>query len=125
MDATVLIIDPSAATRAMYRDYLLHHGFSVCEAATTAEGLSLALDTRPDVIVTELLFPEEDGLAAIRALRHIQANESVILVCSTDISSIWPFAPLGAGVDSALQKPVSPKAMLTEVKHLRARRKVA
>lgn len=118
-DATILLIDPSAATRTMYADYLRHHGLHVTEACDLADAIGVVVAAAPAVIVTELLIPGYDAIAGIRMFRRLEATRYArVLACATAIDPVWPYAPPGAEVDSALQKPVPPSALLTEVRYL-------
>lgn len=118
--STVLLADESRETRAMYREFLHHHGFRVVEAADGWSAVWLAREIHPDVIVLELKLPVLDGLSAIRMIRDVD-QRTAILVCATMIEPVWPYSPPGAMVDSALPKPVSPRALMIEVQHLLAR----
>lgn len=119
LPTSVLLIEPSAETRAMYAHYLRHHGFAVGEAADVADALPLAISMAPAVIVTELTIPGFDAIGGIRILRRLNATRHArVLACATDIAPVWPIAPGGAEVDGALEKPVAPRVLLAEVRYL-------
>ena len=110
--ALILLIDPSAVTRAMYADCLRHHGYDVVEAEDAAEGLRLFARLDPDLVVTEL-SDEAAWLDAIRRLRAlVPGQRTPVIVCSTRISPFCPVLPAGIDADAALAKPVSPRALL-------------
>jgi CheY-like chemotaxis protein len=116
--ALILIIDQSSATRAMYADYLRHHGYDVAEAADSAEGFQLSVALHPDLVVTELPADHE-WVQAIRVVgRNGAARETAIIACSTHIDPRWPYMPEGVDVDRALPKPTSPRTLLYEVERL-------
>lgn len=116
--ALVLIIDPCRDTRAIYAHYLRHHGYEVAEAANGAEGVRLVRQLSPDVVVTELTLPVVSGLNVVRMIRMREpAEETIIIACATNIDRVWPYAPPGAEVDSALAKPASPRSLLLEIEH--------
>jgi CheY-like chemotaxis protein len=120
--ALILIIDQSPETRAMYADIFRHYGYTVAEAADSAEGVRLFHELRPDLIVTEL-SNEPEWVRALRAVRD-DANgpRPATIACSTSIDPHWPCAPPGIDVDLALPKPTSPRKLLTEAQQLLARR---
>jgi len=62
-----LIIDDSDANRKLARVVLRADGFETVEAATGAEGISLAIEHVPDVILMDLRLPDMDGAEAARA----------------------------------------------------------
>jgi CheY-like chemotaxis protein len=126
----ILLIDPSVDTRAMYGEYFRFHGYTVAEAADTAEALRLFPELQPDLVVTEFSLDPE-WCDAIRAMRD-QGNgyKTATILCSVMIDAAWPFAPPGIEADLALPKPISPRALLLQAEQvlrarLRARRAVA
>src|SRR5262249_46289559 len=65
----VLVVDDDVEIRAMLRRSLLGEGFSVDTARTAQEGIELAQDRRPDVVVMDIGLPDADGVEAVRDLR--------------------------------------------------------
>jgi CheY-like chemotaxis protein len=59
-DLSVLIVDSSADTREVLRTALARHGVQVLEANARPQGLSIAHEQHPDVIVVDLVDPGED-----------------------------------------------------------------
>jgi DNA-binding response OmpR family regulator len=120
---TILLLDPCDATRSMYGDYLRFHGYAVAEGADGAEGLRMAGELWPDVLVTELRLPFIDGIELIRSVRYREPVPFTgVIVCATVIDSVWPDAPADARPDTALAKPVAPRTLLLEVQRLVERR---
>ncbi|MDO8516237.1 MAG: response regulator [bacterium] len=66
---TILIVDDEAAVRKPLADELQFQGFSVLEAVNGKEGLRLALEKKPDLILLDIAMPEMTGLEVIRELR--------------------------------------------------------
>ena len=64
----VLIVDDNARNLKLARDVLLAAGFRTLEAATGAEGIALAGEQLPDVILMDLRLPDMDGAEAARIL---------------------------------------------------------
>lgn len=64
----VLIVDDNDRNRKLARDVLRVAGFRTIEAATAAEGIALASEQLPDVILMDLRLPDLDGTAAARRL---------------------------------------------------------
>jgi DNA-binding response OmpR family regulator len=118
VDGLILIIDGSEYTRAMYSEYFRYHGYSVAEAGNATEGLHLARQLKPDLIVTEL-SDEPAWLWSIRRIRDGRAGHRPwIIACSTIIDASCPFGPPGVDVDLALAKPISPRALLLQMQLL-------
>ena len=86
----VLIVDDNERNLKLTRDVLRATGFRTLEASTGAEGVALAAELLPDVILMDLRLPDMDGTEAARLLgeRAITARIPVVAVSS---------APFGAG----------------------------
>jgi two-component system cell cycle response regulator DivK len=65
----VLIVDDSDRNRKLARDVLGVAGFRTIEAATAAEGIALAAEQQPDLILMDLRLPDLDGMEAAGRLR--------------------------------------------------------
>ena len=65
----VLIVDDGARNRKLAADVLRAAGFRILEAATGGEGIALASETQPDIILMDLRLPDLDGTEAARLLR--------------------------------------------------------
>ena len=65
----VLIVDDNDRNRKLAGDVLRLDGFRTIEAATAAEGIALASQHVPDVILMDLRLPDFDGTEAVRILR--------------------------------------------------------
>ena len=73
----VLIIDDEEVSRFLVRQCLPTPSFEVLEAATAEEGLRLAADQRPDVVLLDLVLPGMDGRTALQALRATPATSGI------------------------------------------------
>lgn len=103
--ATLLIIDDDTVLRGRMASYLETAGFSVLQAQSGEEGLRLAGETQPDLLVCDLYMPGLSGLELIRQLKAQGAGTPVILLSgSGSMSDVVESLRLGA-VDY-LQKPL-------------------
>lgn len=103
----VLIIDDAAFARRMIRKAIEEVGDKVLEATNGQEGLDMAAVHSPDCIMTDLLMPEMDGFAFLRAVREKQIKIPVI-VLSADIQDSARQKCQDLGAFMMLKKP--PKA---------------
>ena len=72
MDPLVLIVDDNEKNLKLARDVLQAAGFRTLEAETGAEGIALAAEHLPDVILMDLRLPDMDGADAARSSRATQ-----------------------------------------------------
>lgn len=66
--AHILLIDDDELFRAMLAQMLSHERHRVTQAGDGVEGLRLAAQVRPDLIITDMLMPNKDGIETIMAL---------------------------------------------------------
>lgn len=99
----ILIIEDEAALRRYLRPSLAAEGYRLVEAVTGNEGLSLAAQFVPDIILLDLGLPDIDGLEVTRRLRQWSAVP--ILVLSARGQESDKVAALDAGADDYLTKP--------------------
>ena len=103
----VLIVDDNARNRKLARDLLRSARFRTLEAATAAEGIALASEHRPDVILMDLRLPDLDGMEAARILRAGSRTSGIPIVALTalqlDARDDWL---LDAGFAGYIVKPI-------------------
>ena len=79
----VLIVDDNDRNRKLARDVLRSARFRTLEAATAAEGIALASEHLPDVILMDLRLPDLDGTEAARMLRAEPRTSRIPVVAVT------------------------------------------
>ncbi|MDQ3815997.1 MAG: response regulator, partial [Armatimonadota bacterium] len=80
-DITVLVVDDEPKTVELLTDLLQHEGFGVLQAFGGQQGIDLALQRIPDLIILDLMMPEVTGFDVVQRLReHAQAREIPILI---------------------------------------------
>ena len=95
----------------------------VGEAASGAEGLALARELRPDLILLDLNMRDGDGLDMLRGLRTARSEARVVMVTVSD-SGEDVVAALRGGVEGYLLKDMEPEAMLEALQDVAAGRVV-
>jgi two-component system cell cycle response regulator DivK len=104
----VLIVDDNRKNLKLARDLLRAAGFRTLEAESGAEGMALAAEHLPDVILMDIRLPDMDGTDAARALGGGARTARIPVV----VLSALPLEPdddwfLAAGFAGYLQKPIS------------------
>lgn len=78
---TVLVVDDEPQTVELLTDSLRTEGFSVLQAYGGQQGIDLAIEKHPDVIILDLMMPEVNGFDVVQQLRaHPEAMEIPILI---------------------------------------------
>lgn len=117
----VLIVDDSDLNRKLARDVLCAAGFRTLEAATGAEGVALAAEHVPDVILMDLRLPDMNGTEAVRRLRDGARTAGIPVVAMSAMalegSGDWLKA---AGFAGWLEKPIRVETFADDVRRLSA-----
>jgi DNA-binding response OmpR family regulator len=115
----ILVVDDDAKIVRLVRTYLERDGFSVVTAADGPAALDAIERHRPALVVLDLMLPELDGRAVIRAVRRDDsAAATPILVLSARGSTIDRIAGFEDGADDYLPKPFSPAELVLRVKSI-------
>jgi CheY-like chemotaxis protein len=113
----VLVVDDHDDSRTIARLVLESAGFRVIDARTGFEGLRLALDAKPLVVLLDLVLPGVDGWEIARLLRLESSTRDCVIVAVTAVASTEDHdRALLAGCDEVLTKPVPPTTMLDTVR---------
>ena len=122
----ILVVDDDAKIVRLVRTYLEREGFPVVTAADGAAALDAVERHRPRLVVLDLMLPELDGRAVIRAVRRDgEAGATPIIVLSARGTTIDRIAGLEDGADDYLPKPFSPGELVVRVKAILRRSEAA
>jgi two-component system response regulator MprA len=112
--ATVLVVDDDDRLVSSVRRVLVYEGYRVLTATSGPEGLQLARDESPDLIILDVMLPGVDGL---EIARRVQAGGGVpVLMLSARDRIEDKVAGLEAGADDYLVKPFAVEELLARVK---------
>ena len=115
--ATILVIDDLAPVRTLLRTVLERAGHEVTEAPNGRLGLAAYREKPADLIITDILMPEMNGLDMILELTRAFLNVKVIAISGApDTDTAFDAAKL-LGVRHTLTKPISMDALLKAVQY--------
>ncbi|MBI3748915.1 MAG: response regulator transcription factor [Chloroflexi bacterium] len=118
-DRPILVVDDDAKIVRLVRTYLERDGFSVVTAADGPAALDAIERHHPALVVLDLMLPELDGRAVVRAVRRDdEAGATPILIVSARGSTLDRIAGLEDGADDYLPKPFSPAELVLRVKSI-------
>ena len=117
MSKLILVVEDQEDNRRILRDLLTTVGFEIIEAVTGEEGVRMAREKNPDLILMDIQLPVLDGYDATRQIksRPEQANIPIIAVTSYALSGDELKAQ-EAGCDEYISKPYSPRVLLEKVR---------
>jgi two-component system cell cycle response regulator DivK len=112
----VLIVEDNPTNLKLVRDVLTHHGFEVVEATTGEEGVRLAAQVAPDLVLMDLQLPGIDGTEALRRIRKAESTRTVPVVAVTAFAMDNDRdRALASGFDGYVEKPISVRALPQQV----------
>ncbi len=112
----ILIVDDDATLRTALTRYLQNQGYLVQEARSGLEGLTLFEQHPPDLVVSDVLMPEMDGLEFCRRLRASRTGQLVpfiFLSSRKEVDDRVQGHQMGA--DDYLAKPFEPKELVAKI----------
>jgi len=109
----ILIVDDDPMHRALISDALTGAGHESLFASDGQEAIEVCRDTHVDLVVTDMVMPELDGLELLKALGEAYPELPIIAVSGISAAKLNLSARFGA--HAILIKPVDPEELLREV----------
>ena len=113
MDLHLLIVDDDQRIRELLQKYLMRNGFMVSIARDAAQAKRLLKSLAFDLIVLDIMMPEQDGLSLTRELRETIDTPILLLTARNEVED--RISGLEAGADDYLPKPFEPKELLLRI----------
>ena len=114
--AHILVVDDDERLRALLSRYLTEHGFHVTTARDAAAARETLRAVDPDLMVLDVMMPDESGLALTEALRADRAPTLPILLLTARGAPEDRIAGFEAGADDYLGKPFDPRELLLRIR---------
>ena len=121
----ILVVEDNEKNRRLVRDVLTFKGYEIIEAETGEEGVRLAQERRPHLVLMDIRLPGIDGVEALRRLRadattrDIPAMAMTASVMTADRQRI-----MDAGFDAFQSKPLNVREFVAAVEQLLARQRM-
>ncbi len=119
----ILVVDDDPKIVRLVRTYLEREGFRVVDAADGRSALAAIALEAPSLVVLDLMLPEVDGIAVLRAVRR--SDRTPIIVLSARGTTADRIAGLAEGADDYLPKPFSPAELVLRVRRILERTSAA
>jgi two-component system cell cycle response regulator DivK len=113
----ILIVEDNAQNLKLARDLLQVNGYRTLEAETGEDGVALAGERAPDLVVMDIHLPGISGIEALARLRAAPATRAIPVIAFT--ASVMPQDRsdiLAAGFDAFVAKPVNLEAFLGAIR---------
>jgi CheY-like chemotaxis protein len=115
----ILIIEDNEKNRKLVRDVLNVKGYKTIESETAEEGLKLAIEKSPSLILMDIQLPGMDGITALKHLKTNPETKSILVIAITASAMTYTrVTMLAEGFDGFQSKPISVKDFLEEVRRV-------
>jgi CheY-like chemotaxis protein len=113
----ILIIEDNPMNMELATDLLKVSGYDVMQAETAEQGIMMAQNQKPDLIIMDIGLPVMDGLSAIEILKKDDKTKNIPILALTSYAMKGDREKiLGAGCEGYLAKPIDTRKFADEVK---------
>jgi DNA-binding NtrC family response regulator len=118
--ARILVIDDEANIRTTIQTMLMRDGHSVSTAKDGKAGLIAFAQEKPDLVITDMIMPEKEGVETIQSIRKHSPLTPIIAISGGGRASHVDFLPLALafGATATLNKPFTAKALIEVVRRV-------
>jgi two-component system, cell cycle response regulator DivK len=119
--STVLIVEDNEKNMKLVRDILRHKGYTTLEAVNGLDGVRLAVEHKPDLVLMDIQLPDIDGITALRRIREDKSLDAIpVLAVSASVMPEEQHKIVTSGFDAYITKPIVLRAFLETVQRFLA-----
>jgi two-component system, cell cycle response regulator DivK len=123
----ILIVEDNEKNMKLVRDILRHQGYETLEAVNGLDGVRLAEQQQPDLVLMDIQLPDIDGIEALGRIRADRSLDAVpVLAVSASVMPDDQQKIISSGFDAFITKPINLKQFVETVQRFlqngRARR---
>lgn len=112
----ILMVEDSSTQAEVLRRILVQAGHEVILASDGVDGLALAIDVEPQVIVSDISMPRMDGFEFCKQIRQNTKTRHIPVILLTALSDVWDIVRgLNAGADNYVTKPYDANLLLERI----------
>lgn len=113
----ILIVEDNERNRKLVRDVLAFHGYRLVEAETGEDGVRLARELHPDLVLMDIHLPGIDGITALSQLRSDPTTRAIPVIAVTASAMTQDRQKImAAGFDGYHSKPIRVREFLDAVR---------
>lgn len=115
----VLVVDDEPDIIEILKYNLLKEGYDVATAEDGIKGVKIASKFQPDVILLDIMMPNQDGVETCLQLRQIpELKNTFIIFLTARMEEYSEVAAFDVGADDYITKPIKPRAMMSRISAL-------
>jgi twitching motility two-component system response regulator PilH len=113
---TILAVDDSPTDLQFFTEVLQAKGFQVLTAASGEEGIAKAKETKPDLILMDVVMPGLNGFQATRKLQQDEATRAIpVIICTNKTQETDRIWGLKQGACDYVTKPIDTEELLSKI----------
>ncbi|MBD1432861.1 response regulator transcription factor [Sphingobacterium sp. DN00404] len=114
----ILIIEDDKELALTLKDFFEENALQVWHASSGEEGLSLYYKENPDLIILDVVLPDESGFDVIADIRDKDITTPIIMMTGTEFDEDNQMRGYDGGANNYMQKPVYPQVLLAQIKNI-------
>lgn len=114
MENLLLIVEDEDNLRKMLASYLEAEGFATREARDGLQALELWQETKPALVVLDIMLPQKSGLDVLKEIRAV--DNTPVIMLTARVEEIDKLLGLELGADDYITKPFSPRELTARIK---------
>ncbi|MEW6068815.1 MAG: response regulator [Nitrospirota bacterium] len=112
MSKKILIVEDNEKNRRLIKDIMTYYGYEIIEAENGEEGIKMAKEHKPDLILMDLQMPVLNGYDAIKILKNDPETKHIKIVAVTSFAMLGDREKiLEAGADDYISKPINTREL--------------
>lgn len=112
MTKKILIVEDNEKNRRLIRDVLTYYGYEIIEAEDGEQGIKMAEEQGPDLILMDMQMPVMDGFAATRLLKSNPSTKNIKIIAVTSFAMAGDKDNiLEAGANEYISKPINTREL--------------
>ena len=113
----ILIVEDDFKSRKLLRDVLSASGYKTVEADNAEDGVKIAQESLPDLILMDIRLPGMSGIDALRVLRSDAKTSAIpVIAVTASVMDSQKAEAVGAGFDAVESKPVNIQSLLAVIR---------
>jgi two-component system cell cycle response regulator DivK len=118
MPKTILIVEDEPRNMKLLHDLLQRFGYEIIEASDGEQGVKIAGEKIPDLILMDIMMPKMDGLEATRIIKADEKTKHIPIIALTSYAMKGDREKtIEAGCDGYIAKPIDIKEVLKVIEH--------
>jgi len=115
----ILIVEDNEKNRTLVKDVLEYHGYEIIEARDGKEGIKMAKEHKPDLILMDIQMPVMDGITAGRILKNDPETKDIKIIALASFAMKGDKEKiLKAGFDDYIAKPIDTRKLSGYIERL-------